>query len=152
MSHHHSIVQSERLPLLALLMLVLASVAVIVLGQAAQRGLQVRANPDIIMIRSVVFLDGHGGLVSVLDAETERQIATYTSGEGGFIRTALRALAYSRRLEEISHEDPFVVARTEDGQILLHDPSTQKTIGISAFGEANIEQFAQLLPNEEIRP
>ena len=152
MSHHQPLDRSERLPLLALLGLVILSVAAIFISQTTESGLQVRTVPDWLETRSVVFTDGDDGQVIAIDADTEETVMTFSSGEGGFARTALRALAYSRRLEGVGARVPFIVARAEDGQIILHDPATDKSIGISAFGQANIEQFAQLLPNEASRP
>lgn len=148
MSHHH-LSPSERVPLLALLALVIISASTIFLGRITDQGLQVRTSPTMAETRMVLFLDDEGGIVSVLDAETRSPIAAYNSGEGAFARTALRALAYTRRLHGIGSDAPFLIARSEDGQIILHDPSTQKSIGVSAFGDSNVEQFARLLTSSE---
>lgn len=142
---HHVPAKLERWPLLGLLALVLFAIGAVMVGSSTGTGLQKRDVPRLAQSRTVHFADGASGEVQAIDAESGAIFATFGAGEGGFARTALRALAYSRKIHGVGPQAPFVLARAEDGQIILHDPATGKTVGISAFGDTHEEQFAALL-------
>jgi putative photosynthetic complex assembly protein len=108
--------------------------------------------PVLTQSRLLVFEDTETGDIAIRDAATRELVGSYTTGEGGFARTALRSLAYSRRLSGKGSADPFLLAQADDGRILLHDPATMKTIGINAFGADNVDQFGFLLADEGATP
>ena len=67
-------------------------------------------------------------------------------------RTALRAMAYTRRLQGAGSGSPILLQKGADGRLILHDPVTAKEIGLNAFGESNLEQFAVLFDTGEAQP
>ena len=95
--------------------------------------------------RTIVFRDGEDGVVRIEDATTSDLLATIERGELGFVRTALRAAAYSRRLHNIPAHEPMVLGLTANGRMILQDPSTGRAIGIDAFGKSNVGQFETVL-------
>ncbi|MHA7871548.1 MAG: photosynthetic complex assembly protein PuhC, partial [Hyphococcus sp.] len=44
---------------------------------------------------------------------------------------------------------PFELTRTEKGRLLLHDPATGRVIGLEAFGDDNLNDFARLLDQKD---
>lgn len=146
MSHaHHQLSRNERIPLIAVAGLIGISLVTVFAGRLTGKGLKDAEEPVLVESRSLIFADGADGLVDVRDFLTGASVAQFGSGEGGFARTALRALAYSRRVHEVGPEDPFVVGRADDGRVVIHDPSTGKTISLSAFGDAQEDVFIAFL-------
>lgn len=90
------------------------------------------------------FRDEPDGGVGAYDPVSGEQVFEYAPGAGGFVRTALRALALDRRKAGIGPEPAYELTRTSKGQFLLHDPSTSKSITLNAFGSTNAGDFAQL--------
>lgn len=125
----------------------LAILTAIVITYTRVSGVNEEPPEEFVFTESRVLLFDHSevGDITVTDAETGDLIDVYGAGDGGFTRTALRALIYNRRLEDIDPREPFIVGRADDGRIILHDPSTTKTIGLDAFGDVNAEQLAALL-------
>lgn len=146
---HHSMPRGERIALTALFGLVVFSASVIFAGRLTGTGLQNAEVPPLVDQRTVYFLDADPGQVAMVDADTKETIAVFNSGEGGFARTALRALAYTRRLHDLGPEVPMIVGRASDGRLVIHDPATNKTISLDAFGDANAAQFAFLLDRKD---
>lgn len=94
--------------------------------------------------RQLIFADAEEGSIIVNDAETGALVNQFQPGENGFIRTALRALFYTRKMHGVAPTEPIVLARIADGQVYLYDPSTDKTINLDAFGGPNAAQFEAL--------
>lgn len=97
----------------------------------------------------LIFKDAADGVVIVERAADGSTVVELQAGEGGFTRTALRGLFYSRKMYGVGPEAPIVLARTEEGRVVLHDPATNKTIGINAFGDVNTAQLMALLDEEK---
>ncbi|NRA29182.1 MAG: hypothetical protein HRU11_02890 [Parvularculaceae bacterium] len=97
--------------------------------------------------RSLIFEESRAvsGSVNVINADTMEPLLTLTSGEGGFTRTALRALAYNRRLHDVAPNVPLILGKTDKGRIFIIDPSTDKSIAVSSFGQSNADQLQSLL-------
>ena len=93
--------------------------------------------------RSLHFADSPGGDVTVQDADTRETVARF-SGEQGFLRSTLRALARERHRENIGPQAPFVLVGRTDGRLTLLDPSTGQRIDLEAFGPSNAAVFASL--------
>lgn len=99
-------------------------------------------------VRQLRFVDSTEGTVSVFEVregQEDRLIQVIQPGEGGFIRGVLRSLARARRASGISDEQPFVLIRQGNGELLLEDPMTSQRIYLQAFGPDNIEAFKILL-------
>ncbi|MEM9739447.1 MAG: photosynthetic complex assembly protein PuhC [Pseudomonadota bacterium] len=93
---------------------------------------------------SLTFTDEADGAVGVQDAETGEQIHLYPAGEGGFVRTALRALTFDRDKYGIGQTPPFRLTRTQEGILLLEDPSTGRRVALEAFSRGSAANFDQL--------
>ncbi len=93
--------------------------------------------------RDLHFRDAAGGDIVVLDHLSGQQVAQF-SGEQGFIRSTLRALARERRRENLNGDAPFVLIGRTDGRMTLQDPSTGQRIDLESFGASNAAVFASL--------
>lgn len=93
--------------------------------------------------RDLQFRDVAGGDIAVLDHRTGQQVALF-SGEQGFLRSTLRALARERHRESLGGDAPFWLIGRTDGRMTLQDPSTGQRIDLEAFGPSNAAVFAQL--------
>lgn len=95
------------------------------------------------------FEDGADGGVSVIDADTDRLVATIASGDGGFIRGVLRGLVRERRSRGIGPEPPFRLTRWANGRLSLEDPATGARVHLEAFGQTQVQAFAELMISED---
>jgi putative photosynthetic complex assembly protein len=123
----------------ALILVTLVSVAAVRLS-----GVDIRppeAPP--ITVRELRFEDRSDGSVAVLDARG-RRVHTVT-GEAGFVRGVLRALARERMRRGFGPEQAFELAAHSNGRLTLRDPLTGERVGLEAFGATNAAVFAQLL-------
>ncbi|MEO0883605.1 MAG: photosynthetic complex assembly protein PuhC [Pseudomonadota bacterium] len=93
---------------------------------------------------AIRFVDEADGGIGVYDPVTNEQIHVYPAETGGFVRTALRALALDRRRRGIGPEPVFHLNRSESGRVILFDPSTDKFVTLEAFGSENTQAFTQL--------
>ena len=94
--------------------------------------------------RLLRFEDSPGGGVAVIDGETGKLLTTVT-GEQGFFRGALRALARDRVARKIGAEQPFKLISRTDGRLTLFDPVSGQRIDLESFGPTNAAVFAQFL-------
>ena len=94
--------------------------------------------------RLLRFEDSTGGGVAVIDGETGKLLTTVT-GEQGFFRGALRALARDRIARKIGSEQPFKLISRTDGRLTLFDPVSGQRIDLESFGPTNAAVFAQFL-------
>lgn len=93
--------------------------------------------------RALNFSDLPNGDIAVLDANTQERVAHF-SGEQGFLRSTLRALARERHREKIGAEAPLLLMGRTDGRLTLFDPTTQQRIDLESFGPTNAAVFAGL--------
>jgi putative photosynthetic complex assembly protein len=93
--------------------------------------------------RELQFRDLAGGDIAAMDHRTGQQVARFT-GEQGFLRSALRALARERHRESLSADAPFLLIGRTDGRLTLQDPSTRQRIDLESFGPTNAAVFAHL--------
>ena len=99
----------------------------------------------VLVTRTISFEDVDAGGVLVRDAASGAPIALLGSGEGGFIRSTLRALARERRGWNLGGAQPFRLTAWDDGRFTLHDEATGRTVDLKAFGPTNAEAFGRLL-------
>lgn len=93
--------------------------------------------------RALQFHDLPDGDITVLDAHNQQPVARF-SGEQGFLRSTLRALARERHREKIGADAPFLLIGRTDGRLTLLDPTTQQRIDLESFGPSNAAVFAGL--------
>ena len=72
------------------------------------------------------------------------KVLRYT-GEQGFLRGTLRALARERRLRNLTSDAPFELTLLEDGRLSINDTLTKKGIDLEAFGPDNVAVFVEIL-------
>jgi putative photosynthetic complex assembly protein len=93
------------------------------------------------------FEDQPNGAVAIYSARNGQLIETMEPGTNGFVRGTLRALVRERRLNNVADKTPFRLVLGADGSFVLHDPATNRRLDLRAFGPANVQAFASLLPN-----
>jgi putative photosynthetic complex assembly protein len=123
---------------------VLLLALLVAVGLARWSGLDPRT-PDAAVQwqRDLQFRDVAGGDIAVLDHRTGQQVAQFT-GEQGFLRSTLRALARERHRESLSGDAPIWLIGRTDGRMTLQDPSTGQRIDLESFGPSNAAVFASL--------
>lgn len=94
--------------------------------------------------RLLRFEDRPGGGVAVIDGETGQLLTTVT-GEQGFFRGALRALARDRTARKIGSEQPFKLISRTDGRLTLFDPVSGQRVDLESFGPTNAAVFVPFL-------
>lgn len=99
--------------------------------------------------RLLRFEDSANGGVAVIDGETGQLLTTMT-GEQGFLRGSLRALARDRISRKVGPEQPFKLIARTDGRLTLFDPVTGQRIDLESFGPTNAAVFAPFLTLQPI--
>lgn len=94
--------------------------------------------------RLLRFEDRPNGSVAVIDGVTGQLLTTMT-GEQGFLRGAIRALARDRIARKIGAEQPFKLISRTDGRLTLFDPVSGQRVDLESFGPANAAVFAPFL-------
>lgn len=144
-SHAHGeILAPGRLPLPVRLMGVLLLLVLLAVGWQRWAGPDIRTpNGELLWERSLRFDDSPNGDIVVLDAASATEVARF-SGEQGFVRGVLRALARERMRQGLGAGPAFVLSGHSSGRLLLRDPATGERIHLDAFGPHNAAAFAQL--------
>jgi putative photosynthetic complex assembly protein len=95
-------------------------------------------------VRLLRFADMDNGDIGVFNAQDGSELARF-SGEQGFMRGALRAMARERKRRDIGPMVPFELHARTDGRLTLIDPATHMRLDLESFGPTNAGLFAQLL-------
>jgi putative photosynthetic complex assembly protein len=90
------------------------------------------------------FVDGEGGEIIALDADTGAVVHTWAPETGGFVRTSLRSLALDRAQNGLGAGPPFSLHLTGNGRFILEDPATGQWVSLDAFGKDNAAEFERL--------
>ena len=134
----------QRKPAIAGAGLICAAIILVLVGRHAQ-------TPRVIDPKSVVtsvdirFDDLADGSVLASNAATGAELGRIGMGVGGFVRVTMRSFAIERKQRGLGSDVPFTLARMNDGDLVLQDPLTHRTMLLNAFGPANEGAFAQLL-------
>ena len=99
-------------------------------------------------VRLLRFADMDNGDIGVVNAQDGSELARF-SGEQGFMRGALRAMARERKRRDIGPMVPFELHARTDGRLTLIDPATQMRLDLESFGPTNAGLFAQLLQDHQ---
>ena len=94
---------------------------------------------------ALLFVDGPGGRIDVLEAQTESKLAQYGSGEASFLRGILRSLVRERRIRDLEPGGVFELNLLDNGSLVISDPETQYWMALEAFGVDNRQVFVTLL-------
>ena len=97
-----------------------------------------------VMERDLRFADRADGAI-VIYQEGEAAPLTVVTGQAGFLRGTLRAMARERRLDKLGPDAPFRLSAWADGRLTLDDTATGQRIELEAFGSDNAAVFARLL-------
>ena len=127
----------------ALGLVMLASLSLV--GVVRWSGVDIRyADSPSQQVRLLRFADMDNGDIGVVNAQDNSELARF-SGEQGFMRGALRAMARERKRRDIGPLVPFELHARTDGRLTLIDPATQMRLDLESFGPTNAGLFAQLL-------
>ncbi len=134
----------QRKPALAGAALIAVTITLVALGRHD------KAPPAIdphAVVRSmeVKFVDQSDGTVIAYEAGTGDELERIAPGGGGFIRVTMRSFAAERINRGLGSDVPFTLLRMADGDLLLQDRMTGRTMLLNAFGPSNEGVFAQLL-------
>lgn len=143
--------QPESLPrflLVGAAALMASSIAIAGFSQSTQIGALKAQDPQVVESALMVFKDEADGGVGVYDHESGAPIRIFERDTGGFVRTAMRAAAHERKITGGDAAAPFRLDRTANGRLILTDTITGRAVSLEAFGDANAEDFARLLPGE----
>ncbi|MEM9233974.1 MAG: photosynthetic complex assembly protein PuhC [Pseudomonadota bacterium] len=145
MSHHHNSPPSEKFALMGAAALVILAVGVVAVSRLTGAGQLLPQNYQSADTIELVFLDAEDGSVRIEDAQTGELLSSFSEGEAGFARNALRGLFYSRQVHGIRPDAPISLGHSDNGLLILSDSFTNQTITLDAFGDSNAEQFLALL-------
>ena len=128
-----------------LMIFVALATVVISVGSFVRTGaLERQADASVLVEKDLYFRDLPDGSVGVISANNGEVIAKVT-GQAGFVRGILRAMARERRIRQISSDDAFKLMSHSDGRLTLVDPATQNRIDLESFGKDNAAEFAAFL-------
>jgi putative photosynthetic complex assembly protein len=91
------------------------------------------------------FEDRADGGISVIAPNSGAIIGVVPVGTDGFVRTALRSLAFDRERRGVGHGPAFLINKWPDGETTLDDPATGRRVTLGAFGDANLKAFTNLM-------
>lgn len=135
-----------RLPLLAMGLLVLVSLAGVAVVRLAGVPTQQLADAATVASRALHFEDQADGGIAVRDAATGQLLHSVAPGSNGFLRSTMRSLVRERKRQSLGPQTPFQLLARADGRLTLLDPSTGRRIDLEAFGPSNARVFTGLLP------
>ena len=122
----------------------LMTIVLLLVGLARMQGWRDRVDDAAtVWEMSLNFKDMPNGDVWVTDADSGKNLAVF-SGEQGFLRGSLRAMARQRRLAQTELNAPLVLRALADGRLLLIDPLQDERIDLDSFGPSNKAVFASL--------
>jgi putative photosynthetic complex assembly protein len=131
--------------------LVAGSVVFAMLARHTDVGATRAITPVVVQSVDLTFADRSDGAILVRNAAGHDE-RVLPAGQDGFVRTALRSLAYERRTLGISAESQFRLGRSADGRLYLQDPATGRILHLDAFGQGNALSFAQFLEPRRATP
>lgn len=114
-------------------------------GRVAGIGQAITPPGQIAETKELRFEDRQDGAVLVRSAEDGRVVDVILPNTNFFVRSTVRGLVRTRRLEHIGPERPFRLSRLVDGRVTLEDPATRRRIDLNAFGRPNAGAFAAIL-------
>ena len=138
--------QVPRLPLAAMALLVLISLAGVIGVRWAGTGSQQQADAATVARRSLHFADRPDGSVAVSDARSGELLLSVAPGTNAFLRSTMRSMARERRRQGQGPAEPFELLARADGRLTLLDPGTARRIDLESFGPSNAAVFIRLLP------
>ncbi|MBK5951584.1 hypothetical protein CH339_08710 [Rhodobium orientis] len=136
-----------RFPLYSALALVGFALIATIFGSVTDIGTVRNGLGQPVAIRDVVITRDAADSVTVTDAMSGDEIAVIGSGEGGFVRGALRGLDRMRLVAEVGKDQPYRIIKWENGWVSLSDTGTGQRLYLNAFGPDNAAAFEAFLKN-----
>ncbi len=134
----------QRKPAMAGGALIAMSIGLAVLGRH-YKTVEVVDPASITQAMELKFVDQTDGSVVAIDAASGAEVERIAPGGGGFIRVTMRSFASERKARGLGSDVPFTLLRMTDGDLLLQDRLTGRSMLLNAFGPSNEGVFAQLL-------
>jgi putative photosynthetic complex assembly protein len=131
--------------------LVAGSVVFAMLARQTDIGATRAIAPVVVQSVDLTFADRSDGAIVVRNGAGQDE-RVLPAGQDGFVRTALRSLAYERRTLGVSAAPQFRLGRSADGRLYLQDPATGRILHLDAFGQGNALSFAQFLEPRRATP
>jgi len=103
-----------------------------------------QADASVLVQKDLYFRDLPDGSVGVISAN-DGEVISKVTGQAGFVRGILRAMARERRIRQITSDDAFELISHSDGRLTLVDPATRNRIDLESFGKDNAAEFAVFL-------
>ncbi len=144
MDREAKLTDPQRKPAIAGALLICAAIVLVLVGRHAQTPREIDPQSVVTSV-AVRFDDLADGSVVASNAETGAELGRIGMGVGGFVRVTMRSFAIERKQRGLGSDVPFTLSRMTDGDLLLQDPLTHRTMLLNAFGPANEGAFAQLL-------
>lgn len=131
--------------LVAAVGLISVTIALALIARVSDVGATRLSQPAAKRMVQLAFVDLDDGSIAVRDARSSRLLLTVKPGENGFVRVAMRSVAFERRAAGISPELPVALAQDDKGRLWLRDPSTQRLLYLDAFGAGNVTVFNHII-------
>lgn len=134
----------QRKPAMACGALVVAAIVLVAVGRHEKTPIAVDP-AAVAQSKELKFVDQPDGAVVAYDAGNGVELNRIAPGGGGFLRVTMRSFAEERKSRGFGSDVPFTLLRKTDGDLLLQDRLTGRTMLLNAFGPSNEGVFAQLL-------
>ncbi|MCX7304272.1 MAG: photosynthetic complex assembly protein PuhC [Hyphomicrobiales bacterium] len=134
----------QRKPALAGAALIAVSIALVAVGRH-DRTPTVLDPATVRQSMELKFVDKADGSVVAVDAANGVELERIAPGGGGFIRVTMRSFASERKHLGLGSDVPFTLLRMADGDLILQDRLTGRTMLLNAFGPSNEGVFAALI-------
>jgi putative photosynthetic complex assembly protein len=145
MSASHAGERFPRTALLAAALMIATSLSLAAYVRLSGADIRSLPPPHLVKARDLTFTDLPDGGVAVYDIHHSAPIQVLQPGSNGFLRAVMRNLVHERRRSGFGAAEPFRVAASDDGRLLLEDLATGRVIELEAFGPTNAGAFARLL-------
>jgi putative photosynthetic complex assembly protein len=141
--------RNKKPPLLPIALL--ASVGIMLAAPAQASSDDVFADRGkIVASRDIQFADRADGGIDVFNAANGELIESLEPNSHNFIRALMRGLVRQRVRESKGSELPFHLTAWSDGELILDDPATNRSVALTAFGPTNAGDFVEMLPLKRI--
>lgn len=134
----------QRKPAMACGALIVAAIVLVAVGRHEKTPIVVDP-AAVAQSKELKFVDQPDGAVVAYDAGNGAELDRIAPGGGGFLRVTMRSFAEERKSRGFGSDVPFTLLRKTDGDLLLQDRLTGRTMLLNAFGPSNEGVFAQLL-------
>lgn len=125
--------------------LIVASLVLALIARVTDVGAVRLVHPPEVQSIDLRFEDRVGGKIAVVDASTGDLLKLIKPGQDGFVRVAIRSLAFERRARGTTSSGDFRLGRAADGTYWLKDLATGRVLQLEAYGHGNLVAFSQFL-------